>query len=45
MAIVTITYTTQDVGGETENITDTYHVHNDLTKHCMRKIWQNLKIK
>lgn len=26
----------------TENVTDTYYVHNDFSKNCMRKIWKLL---
>lgn len=28
--------------GGTEQVTNTYYVHNDLSKHCMRKIWDIL---
>ena len=45
MATVTIAYTAQVDDGSaagTEHCTDTYHVHNDLSKHCMHKIWKLL---
>jgi len=46
MAIVSITYTYSIDGcGETETTADKYHVHNDLTNHCMRKIWDVFKNK
>lgn len=40
---ITITHREQDDAGETEDVTTTYHVHNDLTNHCMRKIWDILE--
>ncbi len=42
-AKVVVTHRERDAGGETEDYTKTYHVHNDLTNHCMRKIWNILE--
>jgi len=45
MATITIDYTAQVDDGSaagTETRGDTFHVHNDLSNHCMRKLWKLL---
>lgn len=44
MTKVTIDHRTNTDGcGETDDITDVYHVHNDLGNYCMRKLWDILE--
>jgi hypothetical protein len=45
MAKITVnwTETVNDGGIGTENRTDTYHVHNDFSNHCMGKLWDILE--
>ena len=46
MATITIDYTTHCDDGSaagTEKCHDVFHVHNDLSKHCMFEIWKLLK--
>ena len=41
--IVHWTETISDGGIGTEQHTDAYHVHNDMSHHCMHKLWEILK--
>ena len=41
--IVNWTEMISDGGIGTEKQKDTYHVHNDLSNHCMRKLWEILE--
>ncbi len=45
MATITIDYTVQCDDGSaagTEEQKDVFHVHNDLSNHCLRKFWELL---
>ncbi len=43
MVVVKTKYTTYDPNDSTSNARDIYHVHNDLSKHCMQKLWSILE--
>ncbi len=45
MAVIVVNSTIHENDGSaagTTRCTDTYHVHNDFSNHCMHKIWKIL---